>query len=242
MRIITNETHINTRARWGERAPLAGFVLLAAATLLIFWRPDWMWGTTLLVAVGFIVSLIGSYLGDRYVGPLAHHKKVPEALKGLDNDYTLLMYKTPFPFILVSPGGVTVITVKSQGGNIAYVKGRWKHREKLGWLRRFAGQESLGRPDRLAQAEADDFRNFLRKRLPSGVEVPVRPALLFINPSVQLEAETSPVPAFVSAHFKRWLRKEGRLPKLDYDVQQQLAAALGVGKVTEEVDAPNVEE
>ena len=234
MRIVTNETHINSRTRWGERAPLAGLLLLAAATLLIFWRPDLIWATTVVVSLGFIVSLIGSYLGDRYVGPLAHHKKVPEALKGLDNDYVLLMYKTPFPFVLVSPGGVTVITVKSQGGDIAYVKGRWKHREKLGWLRRFAGQEGLGRPDRLAQAEADDFRNFLAKRLPEGMDVPVRPAILFINSNIQLEADDSPVPAFITAHFKHWLRKEGRLPKLSSEVQQQLAVALKLEEAVEE--------
>lgn len=234
MRIITNEAHINARTRLGERAPVAGLILLAAATLLVFWRPDWILIVTILVSLGFVASLTGSYLGDRYVGPLAHYKKVPESLKGLDNEYALLMYQTPFPFVLISPGGVTVITVKSQGGDIAYVKGRWKHREKLGWLRRFAGQESLGRPDRLAQAEADDFRNFLARRLPDGVEVPVRPAILFIHPGVQLEAEDSPVPAFISAHFKRWLRKEGRLPKLSAEVQQQLAAALELENAVEE--------
>ena len=228
MRIITNESHIKTRTQIGERAPFVGLIMLAAATLFIFWKPELFWATMILVWVGFAVSLTGSYLGDRYVGPLAHYKKVPEALKGLDNRYVLLMYKTPLPFVLLDPGGVTVITVKSQGGVIRYQDGKWHHREKMGFLRRMAGQENVGRAHRMAQSAVVEMQQFLNKKLPEDIDVPVRPVLLFINSNVELDAEDSPVPALRLAQLKRWLRKDGRWSKLPDETVQCLAEALGV--------------
>lgn len=229
MRLVVNEPHIEKRTKIGEIAPFVGLILLIAATALIFLRPDWTWATMIFIWVGFVISLVGGYLGNRYLGPLAHHKKVPEVLKGLENSFALLVYKTPVPFVLVDAGGLTTILVRSQSGQIVYRNGTWRHREKLGLLRRFAGQEGLGKPDRLAELEAEDLRRFLGKRLPEGVDVPVRPVILFVNPDAQIDLEeTPPVPAFRTSELKRWLRRDGRRPKLSEAVQQQLFAALGI--------------
>jgi hypothetical protein len=228
MRLIANESQIRTRTRIGEIAPLAGFGLLVAGMAILFWKPEWFWITSVIVWVGFAASLIGSYFGGRYMGPLAHHKRVPEALKGLENSFTLLMYKTPAPFVVVDAGGLTVITVRSQGGHIAYTNGKWKHKEKMGGLKRFAGQEGLGRPDQMAQVEMDDLHRFLRKRLPEGVEIPLRPVILFVHPDAVVEAEGSPIPVFRTSELKRWLRREGRRPNLPKETLEALYVALGI--------------
>lgn len=227
MRIIADDTRIQRRAKIGERAPFVGLIVIAVTTVLIFWRPELSRLSIILVSIGFIVTLIGGYLGERYVGALAHYKKVPEALEGLDNQYTLLMYKTPLPFILIGPESVTVITVKAHGGNITYRKGKWRHSEKFGIWRRIAGQESLGQPHRLAEAEAEEMQHYLKKRLPLNVEVPVRPTLLFIHPNVVLDAVESPVPALRIPQMKRWIRKKEQ-HKLSEDTRAQLFEALGL--------------
>ena len=228
MRLIVNESQIKNRTRIGELAPLGGLIILVVATVLIFWKPELTWVTLLIIWVGFILSLVGGYLSSRYLGPMAHHKRVPEVLKGLENSYTLLMYKTPSPFVLVDNGGVTVITVRSQGGQVAYAKGSWRHREKRGWLRRFAGQEGLGRPDRIAVVEVEAMQRYLAKQLPDGVEVPVRSVILFVNPDTVIDVADPPVPVLRGAEFKRWLRREGWPAKLSSEVQRQLAEALGI--------------
>jgi hypothetical protein len=172
--------------------------------------------------------MMGGYLGGRYVGPLAHHKKVPEALKGLENSFTLLMYKTPVPFVVMDAGGLTTVLVRGQNGRITYQNGKWRHKDKWGWLKRFAGQESLGRPDQLALLEAEDLRRFLHKRLPEGIEVPVRPVILFVHPDAIVEAADSPVPVFRESELKRWLRREGRRPNLPKETVEALYAALRI--------------
>ncbi len=226
MQIIANEKKIERRTKIGEIAPFAGLITLVLATVLIFAKPEWMWGTLALVWIGLLISLTGGYLGDRYVGEQAHHKRVPESLKGFDDDYALLMYRTPVPFVFVEPGGITVVTVKSQAGEVTYDDGRWRHRQKLGWLRRFAGQESLGRPDRLAKAEVELIESALDSRMPESDGVPVRSVILFVHPDVELHADEAPVPALRAAEFKRWLRRNPITPTLSDETQARLADAL----------------
>ena len=144
MRIITNESHIETRTKLGEWAPLVGLIVLAISTAIIFIEPARIWISMILVWIGFLISIIGSYLGNRYVGPMAYHEKVPEALKGMTDDYTLLMYKLPVPFVLVEPGGLTTITVKAHGGEVKYEKNSWQHQEKWGFFAQVSGAGNLG--------------------------------------------------------------------------------------------------
>ncbi len=229
MQIVANEKHISQRKKIGERAPFVGLIFLAGSTVLIFLKPEWIWGTMALVWVGFLISLMGSYLGERYVGPNAHHKRVPEALKGMSNEYTLLMYRLRAPFVLVEPGGLTVISVRSQSGSITYEEGRWRQKQKMGFLRRFAGQESLGRPEKLAQIEREDVEKHLAKALPAGVEVPVRSVVLFTAPGLELrvDEETVPVTALRAAELKRWLRRNPLKPQLVGEAQAALQAMVG---------------
>lgn len=236
MQVMTNEPYINRRKKIGELAPFAGLVLLAASAILIVVKPDWLWVTMAVVWLGFIVSLTGSYLGERFVGPNAHWKRVPDALKGLNRDHWLLMYQLASPFVLVEPGGLTVISVKPQGGQVTYQDGRWRHQQKLGFLRRFAGQESIGRPDRFANAEAEVIRDQLAKRLPEGTEIPVRAVILFTQPEIELDvdADTVPVPTVRVATLKRWLRKNPLRPKLSEEAKELLAEALLLDGETED--------
>jgi len=98
----------------------------------------------------------------------------------------------------------------------------------LGWLKRFAGQEGIGRPDQMAKLEVEDLRRFLHKRLPEGMEVPVRAVILFVHPDALLEIEDSPVPVFRMPELKRWLRREGRRPNLPKETLAQVHSALGI--------------
>ena len=241
MRIIANESKIERRAKIGEIAPFAGLIVLVLATVLIFARPEWMWGTLALVWVGLLISLTGGYLGDRYVGAQAHHKRVPESLKGFDDDFVLLMYSASVPFVFVEPGGINVVTVKSQAGEVRYEDERWRHNQKLGWLRRFAGQESLGRPDKLARAEVEVLEGTLNDHLAdfddvAVQDIPIRPVVVFTHPDVQLQAEEAPVPALRAAEFKRWLRRHPLTPPLSDKVHRALAEALGYAQ-TEHVES-----
>ncbi len=231
MRQIVNEKHIERQSKIGKNAPLAGMGLLIIATVLMFQRPDLIALSMLLVWVGFVASILSNYLGERYLGPAAHHNKVPESLKGLGNRYTLLVYQTPVPFVLIGPGGLTVIIVSSQGGRVTYdeEKGRWHHEQKMGMLRRFMGQEGLGQPHRIAASEVSALQAWLAKRLPEGMEIPTRAVLLFVHPDVYLEADDAPITALRGSEIKRWVRDSANRRDRLADAQRSaLYAALEI--------------
>lgn len=229
MRLVVDEKHIEKRVKIGGLAPFVGLILLIVPVVIVFIRPEWSWATMIIIPIGFLMSLVGGYLGTRYLGPLAHHTRVPEALKGLDNTYTLLIYKTPVPFVLIDPGGATTISVRSHGGEISYQNGKWRHREKMRMLKQFAGMEGLGKPHKLAEMDAEEFRRFLRKNLSGEVDVPVRSVILFVDPDVKLDIDDGlSVPAFRASELKRWLRRDGRRVKMSEDAQKQLCAVLDI--------------
>ena len=100
---------------------------------------------------------------------------------------------------------------------------------EMGMLKRFAGMEGLGKPHRLAETDVEEFRRFLRRNLPDGVEVPIRSVVLFIDPDAKLDIKGElPVPVFRASELKRWLRRDGRRGKMPENVQTQLYATLGI--------------
>jgi hypothetical protein len=121
-----------------------------------------------------------------------------------------------------------VLVVKAQGGQVTYQENkRWKHQQWGKFFRQFAGQEAVGAPDYEADHQVQKMARWLSKHLPDD-EVPVRAAIVFVNPDVTLDVDTSPVPAFHAKKLKGWLRGPGKLKPLSTDVRQRLAEAVGV--------------
>ena len=234
MRIIVNESRIELRKKIGERAPFVGLIVLVASTVILFAKPEWMGLSMVIVWIGLLISLTGSYLGDRYVGPHAPHNKLPDAMKGMSDDYVLFLYQNRTPYVLLESGGLTVLTVKSQSGNVTYADGVWKHQLKWGFLRRFAGQEALGRPDKLSGAEVDTLRDYLEKELPEDMKVPVRGIMVFTHPEVRLDAKHTPVPVLRSPELKRWLRRNAVHPKISVEARSAVISLFGGEEKEEE--------
>lgn len=231
MRIVANEKGIAWRARVGKYATLAGLGVLLLAFILSL-RPTaslllMQAGLMAAMILGIMLSFIGGYYGERFAGPLAHHLKVREALKGsFDRRYVLYQYVLPAPHVLLGPDGLTVFLVKSQGGKIAYQDGKWKHQMRGLFLRRLAGQEALGEPHLDLKVYVDRMKRYLEKRLP-GVEVPIQGAILFVNPAAELSIDESPVPAFYGKKVRAWLRGPGTRRKLPAEVYRKLEETLG---------------
>lgn len=234
MRIIQNERRINLFSSIGQYATLGGFLalLISLVSLLIsFTRPTWTMPTLVGMFVGLLLSTVGGAVSDRYVGPLAHHKALIEVLKGLDYRHTLIQYLLPASHVLLEPGGCTVFVVKTQEGHVVYENGedgKWRHHQRWKFFHKLAGRERLGTPHVEAEQEVCRLKRYLDERMPDADEVPVRPAIVFVNPDVELEADDSPVPAIYRKKVKNWLRGPGRLDPLPDDVHRRLTEALGV--------------
>lgn len=228
MRIVTNEGHIRRNARIGKVASLIGLLLLVAGLVLSFYFPTQVLLFTGAFLVGFILSQIGIFFGNRYARSPRGDQALNTALKGLDRQHTLYHYIAPAAHFLIGPAGMWIFIPKQQRGLITYDKGRWRQRGGvfLSYLKVFA-QEGIGRPDLEIGAEIDALKQFFRKEL-AGHEFPdPNPVLVFLNPRAELAAEDAPIPTVPIDELKELIRKQSKEKggKLTPD---QLAALTGV--------------
>jgi hypothetical protein len=228
MEIIRNERQIRILSNVGQYAVLGGLVALLAGLAISFIKPEWTGAMLISVTVGFFLSLIGGFFSNRYASPQAHHEVLAEMLKGLDYRHTLFQYVLPTSHVLLEPGGCTVFVVKPQGGRVIYEDGQWKHKQRGKFFRRMVGEEALGNPEKEAQRAVGKLKDYLAEQmLEDADKIPVRAAIVFINPDVQVEADDAPTPAFYRKKVKNWLRGPGDLDPLPDELQQKLATALG---------------
>ena len=225
MRIIRNERRINTLSFVGRYATLAGMVVLLAGLIISFARPEWLTPMFICVIVGVGLSIVGGFFAERYVSPLAHHNALATALKGLDDRFTLIQYILPAPHVLVEPGGITVFVVKAHGGQVTCQDGRWKHRQRSKFFRQFAGQEAVGLPHVEAETQVRKLERWMEDHEPD-TEIPVRAAIVFVNPDLELDADASPVPTFYGKKVKGWLRGPGKLKPLPEKAQRWLEETI----------------
>ncbi|HUF38929.1 MAG TPA: hypothetical protein VMN57_10425 [Anaerolineales bacterium] len=228
MRIVTNETHIRKYARAGQITSLAGLLLLVAGLVISFVRPEQVPLSLAALLLGFALSQVGIFLGNRYARSPRADQALNAALKGVDRQHTLYHYIAPTPHFLAGPTGMWILIPKPQRGRITYEKRRWRQRGGvfLSYLRIFA-QEGIGRPDLEIGAEIDTLKKFLKKELPE-LEFPdPNPVLVFTNPRAEIAADDAPVPTVPISVLKHAVRDQAkqRGGKLS---PEQLAALTGI--------------
>jgi hypothetical protein len=212
MNIIANESLIRRNGRIGQIASIVGLVVLAGGLIISFQSPEQFalsWGALL---VGFILSQIGLYFGNRYGKHPRPDELLNTALKGLNRDYALFHYTSAVSHLLVGPAGIWVLLPRNQYGEVAYERGRWRQKGGgLGLLvRKFFAQEGIGRPDLELQGEIERLEKYFSKAIP-GQNYPIQAALIFTNQAAEIiNAENSPIPAIPGKKFKEFIRRQAK--------------------------------
>ena len=89
MQIIRNDKLIKRNARISTFTSLGGLGVLIAGLVVSFSRPElvvWAWGSLLL---GFILTQVGLYFGNRWGRKPRPDELLDTGLKGLDDRYTI---------------------------------------------------------------------------------------------------------------------------------------------------------
>lgn len=209
MQIITNEPLIKRNARIGQVTSIAGLILLIGALFINIQYPDYIFLSLGIMVVGFILSQIGIFFGNRWSRRPRPDETLTAGLKGLDGNYTLYHYSTPTAHLLLGPTGLWVILPRHQRGLVTYDKGRWRLRGGgfiAAYLRIFA-QEGLGRPDLDAVGETEAVQKYLETRLGDEEIPPVNALLVFTNSNIDLQVDDPPIPAVTVKKLKDFIRK-----------------------------------
>ena len=229
MKILTHEKNIKRNARIGQYTSLAALLILAGGMYVSFVYPNQLYISFAALLIGFILSQVGIFFGNRWGRHPRVDEKITSALKGLTKDYTLYHFLTPVNHLLVGPAGVWIIEPYYQRGTITYDKGKWKQKGGgilLSYLKVFA-QEGLGRPDLEAKADQDTLSAHFKKTLGEDQPIPpVNSVLVFTDERAVLNAEGSPTPAMKIENLKEFLRKFAKQAALPAEEIKRITSTL----------------
>lgn len=229
MRIITNEALIQRNKRIGQIATFGSLAILAAGLFFSFSspnEPNRIILSYVALIVGFIVSQVGIYFGNRWGRSPRPDEVITQGLKGLDDRYSLFHYTTPASHLLLGPNGVWVLLPYRQKGTITYERGRYT--QKGGnWYLKIFGQEGIGRPDMDSTNQVQDVKKLLDKEFPDGNTPPVNALLVFTNDKVELNLEDAPIPGVLIKKVKDSIRKKGKEALLAPEQVKVLAGLFG---------------
>lgn len=228
MKIIKNETLIKRNAKIGQWTSLAALVVLAGGMYLSFTRPELFIYSLVALLLGFTLTQVGMYMGNKFGRSPRPDEKLDAGLKGLQNEYVMYHYTTPSSHLLVGPAGVWVVMPYHQRGQAEFRKNRWRMRGG-GFLQnymRIFGQEGLGRPDLEIENEMASLKKYLLKHMDESEIPEIKAVMVFTNDDVVVEAEGSPVLAMKLKQLKDFLRQKAKEKKLPAETLNKLKGVL----------------
>jgi hypothetical protein len=182
MKIVKNEKLIKRNSQIGQWTSLGALLILGGGMYLSFSKPQLFSYSLIALVVGFMLTQVGMYFGNRFGRSPRPDEKLDAGLKGLPGDFTMYHYITPVSHLLVGPAGIWVIIPMRQRGKISYKNNRWKVTGG-GFAQSYMsifGQEGLGRPDLDVQNNVDAATKFLGQKM-SGAEVPEVQGILVLR-------------------------------------------------------------
>lgn len=228
MKIIKNETLIKRNAKIGGWTSIAALAVLGGGMYLSFTRPELFTYSLLALLLGFTLTQIGMYMGNKFGRSPRPDEKLDAGLKGLQNEFVIYHYITPVSHLLVGPGGVWVMKPYHQRGQVSYQKNRWRMSGGgflQGYMRIF-GQEGLGRPDIEIESDVSSLRKHLQKKLDESELPEIQALMVFTSDDVEIEADDPPIPAMKLKQVKEFMRQKAKEKKLAAETINKLKTAL----------------
>jgi hypothetical protein len=223
MEIATNDRLIHRNARIGQITSIVGLLVLAGGMFISFTRPEYFSISLVALLVGFGLSQIGIYFGNRWGRRPRPDEVLNAALKGLDGRYSLYHYTSPTSHLLVGPAGVWVLMPRHQAGVITYDENKKRWRQKGGnlYLKIFA-QENLGRPDLEVGSEMHAISSFLEEHLGEEMVPDVQAALIMTNEKCEVDADNAPAPTMEVRKLKDFIRKTAKAKPISLDLVREI--------------------
>jgi hypothetical protein len=228
MKSIKNETLIKRNAKIGGWTSIAALVVLGLGMYISFTRPELFIYSLLALLLGFTLTQIGMYLGNKFGRSPRPDEKLDAGLKGLQNEFVMYHYTTPVSHLLVGPAGVWVMKPYHQRGQVTFKKNRWRM-SGGGFLQnymRIFGQEGLGRPDIEIESDIHALKKHLSKTMDESEMPEINSLMVFTNDEVEIDAENPPIPAMKLKQVKEFMRQKAKEKKLPAETINKLKTTL----------------
>lgn len=228
MKIIKNEKLIERNGKIGQWMSLASLGVLGLGLYISFKMPEYFIYSIVCLVIGFTMTQISIYMGNRWGRSPRADEKFDAGLKGLHSDFVIYHFSSPVSHLLLGPSGAWVLHPLHQRGKVSYQKNRWKL-SNGGFLQAYMsvfGQEGLGRPEVDAENEVQTLRKFLAKKMDESAIPEIKPILVFTSDEVEVDAGDSPIAAMRLKQLKEFMRQGGKNRSLSNEQITALSDAL----------------
>ena len=228
MKSIKNETLIKRNAKIGGWTSIAALIVLGLGMYISFTRPELFIYSLLALLLGFTLTQIGMYMGNKFGRSPRPDEKLDAGLKGLQNEFVMYHYTTPVSHLLVGPAGVWVMKPYHQRGQVTFKKNRWRM-SGGGFLQnymRIFGQEGLGRPDIEIESDIQALKKHLSKTMDESEMPEINSLMVFTNDEVEIDADSPPIPAMKLKQVKEFMRQKAKEKKLSAETINKLKNTL----------------
>jgi len=212
MKIIKNEKLIQRNGRIGNFTSLAALVVLGVGMYISFRRTDLFIYSLVALLLGFSLTQVGMYMGNKYGRSPRPDEKLDAGLKGLPNEFVIYHYTTPASHLLLGPAGIWVLKTYHQRGQVTFKRNRWRM-SGGGFLQaymRLFGQESVGRPDIEIDSEINSLRKYLAKQTDE-TEIPdIKALIVFTSDAIEIDAADAPIPTLKVKQLKDFMRQKAK--------------------------------
>ena len=213
MKIVSNNKMIRRNKRIGNFTTIGSLVVLGMGLYISFTAQSsegFTWSMVCLI-VGFLMSQIGIFFGNRWGRSPRPDELITNALKGLDDKYILYHYITAVSHLLVGPAGVWVLLPFQQQGAITYDSIKKRLHQKGGnWYMKIFAQESIGRPEQEVTSSISELNKFIKKESEiSGLPEP-EAVLVFVNPKSSVNANNAIIPTLHVEKLKDFIRGQAK--------------------------------
>jgi hypothetical protein len=229
MKIIKNDKLIERNGKIGNWTSIGGLIVLGLGMYISFTRQDLVSYAFVALLLGFILTQISIYMGNRFGRSPRPDESLDAGLKGLPGDFTIYHYTTPASHLMVGPAGIWVLLPYRLGGTVTYEKNRWKLKGGgflQGYMRLF-GQEGIGRPDVEADADIKSLQKEFSKHMDVEQIPPISALLVFTDENVELDTADAPMPAMKIKQIKDFMRQKAKEKPLSAEQIEKVKAILG---------------
>jgi hypothetical protein len=208
--VVRDEIHLERLRRIGMFIGFGGMIVLVVGFILGLIRPAneillYQGGALLL---GLPMSQAGLFLINKYGRNPRPDRLLDQGLGKVVRNGRIYHFVLPVPHVLLSEFGIYVFLLKWQGGRIRADGDKWHQR--IFFMRRLFGIESLGNPTRESKDDVKRLATFMKERNPdlADEQLPIIPVVVFTSNIRDLDISNAALPAFHYTKLRGYMRQQ----------------------------------
>jgi hypothetical protein len=229
MKIIRNDKLIKRNGKISQYVLIAALTTLVVGIYLTITKssPEEIGWAYLFLIPSYILVQVSIAMGNRWSRSPRPDEVVAQSLKGLDNQYSLYIFTTSIPHLLIGPAGIWIIKTYHQSGKIFVdeKKGTLKQKGGGNFFTRIFASEGIGNVVKETEELINRLEKYFQKQEISN-SPEIKAVNVFLSPEVVLDVPTFTETITTPEKLKDFFRRTAKQVNMSSDEIEKLTNKL----------------